>query len=530
MGEGKEINIPDVQHLEEVVTRLEDKSGFRDLLHEVSLHPFVFVIALVVNLSNFMYGFDNFALSICLSIPAFQMKFGEPVELAPGVIYYNIPAYWQSLWNALAQVSTAIGAFIIPLVSDGLGRRYALGLSGAVCCAGVAVLYTCQTPGVFLAGKMVNAVGLGMSLTTSQTYVAEITPLKLRGFLLALQSFTLSLGVFVAVLVGYSKVNEPTEDSYRSLFAAAWAVPGLLVIIAFLIPESPLLQIQKNNVGKARNSLRKLHRKGKDIDALLNNAIRIRQEEQEMERVSQNMTYHECFRGSNARRMRLVLYLNGMNQLLGSAFASNSAYFLVSAGMSTDDISLVMRLGLGLGLGTTIINLFLMAKTRRRTLLLGGTTVCILCYLPMGIAGCFPGNSKALWAVGILMQIASIIGVVPTYGPAMSVAAEIPQLRLKSKSLAIGFFFNYLFSAVWNTAVPYMFNRDEGNLGGKTGFIFAAASLIMLAIVWLEIPETKDISYVHLDYLFQNKVPARRFMATARELQAGVTTSGANGM
>jgi SP family general alpha glucoside:H+ symporter-like MFS transporter len=102
-----------------------------------------------------------------------------------------VPAYWQSLWNALPQLTTGLGAWSSGFVADRFGRRASFLIAGILSVAGVAVVYTAPTNGQFLAGKMVNALGLGMALTAGQTYVAEIAPVKLRG--IALSAYTLSM-------------------------------------------------------------------------------------------------------------------------------------------------------------------------------------------------------------------------------------------------------------------------------------------------------------------------------------------------
>lgn len=99
----------------------------------------------------------------------------------------------------------------------------------------------------------------------------------------------------------------------------------------------------------------------------------------------------------------------------------------------------------------------------------------------------------------------------PVIGPAMGIAGEVSQARLRAKSQSIGFAFNYFFSTVWNVVVPYMFNSDEGNLGGKMGWIFLATGLISLVVVYFDFPETKGRSYEVLDEMFEQKIPARRF-------------------
>lgn len=286
-----------------------------------------------------------------------------------------------------------------------------------------------------------------------------------------------------------------------------------------MIPESPLFYIHNNQIDKAQKQLSRLHQKTANVDTIMEEFVKTDREERELMSVSKSTTFSECFRGKNWRRLRIILYLNGMNQFLGSSFLANSAYFLVSAGMPPSDISMVLQIGTGLGFFFTVVTLGLIGKIDRRTVLLGGTFICVLCFLPMGIAGCWPRNRSALWAIGVLQQVTTILGLGPTFGLGLGVAAEIPQLRLKSKSVSIGFLFNYIFSAAWNTAVPYMFNQDQGNLGGKMGFIFFATSTIALIVIWYEVPETKDITYAELDHLFLADVPARKLKAEARKLR-----------
>lgn len=93
----------------------------------------------------------------------------------------------------------------------------------------------------------------------------------------------------------------------------------------------------------------------------------------------------------------------------------------------------------------------------------------------------------------------------------MSIAGEVSAVRLRAKSMAIGFTFNYFFSTVWNVAIPYLYNTDEANLGGKIGWIFAAMGLIALVVIYFEVPETKGRSFEDLDEMFNENVRAREF-------------------
>lgn len=105
----------------------------------------------------------------------------------------------------------------------------------------------------------------------------------------------------------------------------------------------------------------------------------------------------------------------------------------------------------------------------------------------------------------------------------MAIAGEVSAVRLRAKSMAIGFTFNYFFSTVWNVAIPYLYNTDEANLGGKIGWIFAGMGVIALAVIYFEIPETKGRSFEELDEMFNENVGTRAFRryhcATPQQLQ-----------
>jgi MFS transporter, SP family, general alpha glucoside:H+ symporter len=91
------------------------------------------------------------------------------------------------------------------------------------------------------------------------------------------------------------------------------------------------------------------------------------------------------------------------------------------------------------------------------------------------------------------------------------VAAESSSLHLRAASQSIGFFSQFFFGWMFSFTVPYMFDVDAGNLGGKIGFIFSTLSVSAVAIVWFEIPEMKNRSFTELDEMFEKKIPTRQF-------------------
>jgi MFS transporter, SP family, general alpha glucoside:H+ symporter len=63
-----------------------------------------------------------------------------------------------------------------------------------------------------------------------------------------------------------------------------------------------------------------------------------------------------------------------------------------------------------------------------------------------------------------------------------------------------------------------MYDAQNGNLGGKMGWIFFATSLIAGVLLWLELPETKDLTFAQIDERFEMRVSSRKFKEYRDEL------------
>lgn len=298
------------------------------------------------------------------------------------------------------------------------------------------------------------------------------------------------------------------QSSYKVMFAAEWCWPAAIMLGAFLVPESPYYLVRKNQVEAATKSLSALHSKNtRQVQSVLQSI----QEVLEHESATGGSSFRDCFKGNNWRRTRIVLYANGLSQMTGAVFLNNAPYFMVLAGLSATDVAMIIELGIGLSIISSVFTFWGMAFFGRRVLVLGGTAFAGLLFFIMGIAASVPAQSSSTrWCVAITLQMAWL-SIGPANGPAMAVAGEVSSTRLRAKTLAIGFFFNYFYSTVWNVVVPYMFNPTEGNLGGLMGWIFFAACLISLLIMWFELPDTKDLTFAQIDERFEMGVKTRAF-------------------
>lgn len=176
-----------------------------------------------------------------------------------------------------------------------------------------------------------------------------------------------------------------------------WVWPALLVLLVWVIPESPHHLVRQGRLESASSSLTRLHNSSADIPAILQDIVSLAADEKAAAHDMQNAKYIECFKGDNWRRTRIILYANGLGQMVGVTFLANGPYFLVSAGMSATRVAMMVELGNGIGIIGNVATWISLVYFGRRQITLVAIALAALLFLPMGIAGCFPTNSSALW-------------------------------------------------------------------------------------------------------------------------------------
>ena len=102
-----------------------------------------------------------------------------------------IPAYWQSLWNALFNVMTIVGSVAAGPIQDLFGRRAIFLTVIVVASTAITIAYISETPAMYLGAKILAGFALGASMVGTQTFVSEIAPLPMRGIALSINTICL---------------------------------------------------------------------------------------------------------------------------------------------------------------------------------------------------------------------------------------------------------------------------------------------------------------------------------------------------
>jgi SP family general alpha glucoside:H+ symporter-like MFS transporter len=206
----------------------------------------------------------------------------------------------------------------------------------------------------------------------------------------------------IAVSVVFANIADFTPRAFQIPFASQWAFSGFAMVAPFLMPESPVYYMTKGKPDQSTKALRRLYGSKRNLEQLAQ-IIRFTIEHEEGKSAERaNASYAECFKGTDARRTRIVCLLHSLQQLIGVSLISNSTYFFIVAGMSPTQSLTVNQIGIGLSMAGTIVSWYILSKCGRRNSILGGFVLAGLLFLAMGIAGCFPNSAASLKYVTFL--------------------------------------------------------------------------------------------------------------------------------
>ncbi|KAJ0350722.1 hypothetical protein COL154_013197 [Colletotrichum chrysophilum] len=292
---------------------------------------------------------------------SFQRQFGVEYH---GVWTIRVPD--QQLLNGANTIGILFSSGLNGIISDRFGRRY---------------IFSFTVISLF-GGKLLANVGIGLGWSLAPVFVAELAPESLRGFCLA-------------ILV---------------------IPPGLLLLISVVfLPESPSWLLMRGQEEKAMAALRIFKGDRPGIEEHLKAMKRAVDMEQAARVDQESSGWADVFRQPNLRRTMIATVAFCGQQWAGVTFVSGYLpYYFSLAGVNN---ALATAQGAyALQLIGNICSLFLVERTGRRPLMVGGSATISAGLLLIGLINITP-NPASLKATVAFMTIWGI--VVSKHGPTM---------------------------------------------------------------------------------------------------------------
>ena len=481
------------------------------VLEAIKLYPKEVFWCGVFCLGVVMAGYDGQIISAFYGLPAFQKRFG--VQLDDGT--YQITAPWQTALGMGSPIGQIIGTLCVAWPLEWYGRKITYACVNVGCIGLIFMQFFAPSLGVLTAGEILAGILWGCLVLIGPLYASEVAQIKLRGILTAMTNLSFVIGQFVANGVSDGFSTNATEWAYKVPFAIQWAWPLIILAMLPFAPESPYWLVRHQKIDEARKAIRQIASKSVSdeiIEKRLQIVIDTDRLEQEME---QTTSYKDIFKGSNLRRTEICTVVYVVQVMCGVPFAMNySTYFFELAGFNP---SRAFDLSLGstaIGFAATCFTGLSLTYIGRRPLYLWGlgfttTLLWIIGFLDI------PKNylsRPALSNTQAALMLIWSFGYQLTAGPLCFVLnGEIPSTKLRSKTIAFATAVQAMFFIAATVALPYMLNPENGNLRGKTGFVFGAFSLLCFIWSFFRLPETKNRSFEELDILFHKRVPTRQF-------------------
>jgi SP family xylose:H+ symportor-like MFS transporter len=311
----------------------------------------IVLAALGASLGGLLFGYDTAVISGTAT--ALQAQF----HLSDSALGLTV---------AIALIGTVIGALGAGLPADRLGRKKMLMLiAGIYVLSSLGAGLSTQWPQL-LASRLLGGLAIGAASVVTPIYIAEVSPPRYRGRLVALNQLNIVVGILLAYLFNYliaSVVPEP--------FAWRWmlgivAFPSLAFLsVTFLLPESPRWLVQN---GQPEAALAVVNRLGiedpqKHIQHIHKSII-----EQD------DRAADKLFQAQYFSPITFAIGLATFNQLSGiNALMYYAPYIFRIAGAS-HDLALLQAVAVGLtNCLFTILAFFFIDRFGRKPLLYAGS-------------------------------------------------------------------------------------------------------------------------------------------------------------
>ncbi|WP_234047666.1 sugar porter family MFS transporter [Chryseobacterium paridis] len=424
------------------------------------------------------------------------LLFGYDTAVISGAIgfmrtYYHLSDLMTGWVASCALLGCIIGAMYSGALSDRIGRKKVLMLSG--------LLFTISSVGtslapnlwIFVVFRIIGGMGIGIASMLSPMYISEMAPAAIRGRLISIFQLGIVTGILViyfvnAYIAGIHDESWNVSTGWRWMFGSG-IIPSIIFILLLLtVPESP----------------RWLAGQKRETEALviletINDSVTA---QWELDSIRESLKDERPFSFSTLKEPKLKralvigIFLAIFSQITGiNAIMYYAPEIFKSTGVGSDSAFMQTVLVGIINVAFTFVAINYVDTWGRKKLLLLGISGMAICLFIVGFA--FFNEQK-----GYLILIA-ILGYIACFamslGPlAFVVIAEIFPTKARATAMSVATFF--LWSAVF--LVSQTFPVLIGTIGNAyTFWLYMGIAVIALLFIWRVVPETKGKSLEEIE-------------------------------
>ncbi|CAO1624773.1 unnamed protein product [Parajaminaea phylloscopi] len=474
-------------------------------------------VAAFAAFGGILFGYDTGTISGILTMKAFRNQYGTFMQSDPSKAGDMTPGNYlstndTSLVVSILSAGTFVGALLGAPLADFLGRRWGLQAALVVFCVGVILQMVSSALPLFIVGRVIAGLGVGIVSTIVPMYQSEVAPRWIRGAVVSGYQWCITIGLLIAAIVNNSTQTRRDSGSYRIPIGVQFAFAIIMSVGLLILPESPRWLIKVGKPEQAAKALGRLNSASPE-DAIVRAELADIQTAYDFEKANSDIGYMACFAFGQRKiwfRTMTGTLLQGWQQLTGINFifyygttffestgAGNPYLFTIASNV----VNVVM----------TIPSFFLMERAGRRWLLIGGAMYMAVCELIVASLGTHYGNSnpsaqKALVAFVCLY----VAGFAATWGPAAwVVCGEIFPLGIRAKAMSLCTASNWLWNFGIGYATPYLVDSGAGKAGlhSKVFWIWTATCFCAGIFAYFTVYETKGLSLEEVDQLYCSTSP-----------------------
>ncbi len=436
-------------------------------------------VCTVAALGGLLFGFDTAVISGAIGLLKTQFALGS----------------WMEGWVvSSALVGCITGAMAAGTLSDRFGRKRLLVLSGGLFLVSALGSTVPQTAGLLIAARLVGGLGVGFASMLAPLYISELSPPHLRGRMVALYQFAITIGVVAAYfsnafllhlaenhsgLFSHATLHWIfVEELWRGMFGAEVLPACLFLLLLLTVPESPRWLTKQQREDEATHILARVS--GRDTATSQMDEIRDTIEHE-------SGSVWQLFQPG----MRIALLIGVMLPLFGQVSGINVIIYYGEEIFDAAGWQLGDALGGLVIIGVvnsvfTLLTIWKIDSWGRKPILQIGTFGVVTSLVLVGLLFHNEATEGPWLLVLILCYIASFaigLGPIPWV-----VISEIFPTRIRGRAMSFGVL------AVWATCgvVSQTFPWLKENLGPAGCFwLYATLCAPSILFVWLVVPETK---------------------------------------